>query len=407
MTSQQVQKPPLPRSQSSRWWTGNRETSRYHLRSRKMTDAKIRTETIDSQLAFESDAFAVYMPTTREPILDAVTSGAKLSSPSKAQMEAYQTYKLKAQRVREKDEQDGVRVPSRMQSYKYSHTHASSNTHSHCVRGKLNSTSSPRPPTPAGSFPESPPVPQHSWKASTPRPQDPRSVSQGSHIMRNPVPSVPKTANVGKSRHHQSADTGDGASVHTSTATSTPNMIKVRLKPRTAAAQTAPKADSVKKISVKKISVKKIPGGVSTIAPTSSDGHRSPSPAKEESGFVRPSNQISVTATATSRALLQGLPHPSPRLRLRLRKPRSRRRRILVDGHGSKVQALSNSSDHHRQLLLHRKSHLQRPQDRVHTSIHSSPTPRLSPPHHPHLHPRAPPLLKSCTELKNASLLWL
>ncbi|KAF2684318.1 hypothetical protein K458DRAFT_388785 [Lentithecium fluviatile CBS 122367] len=56
------------------------------------------------------------MPTTREPILDTPVFRAKLPSPSKAQVEAYQTYERKVQQVRERNNSEGVRVPSKIVS---------------------------------------------------------------------------------------------------------------------------------------------------------------------------------------------------------------------------------------------------------------------------------------------------
>jgi hypothetical protein len=83
-------------------------TPKQQPRSRKTTDATIRTDATETQPAFESDAFAIHMPTTREPILFSPVLRAKLSSPSKAQVDAYQTYKRKAHEVQERNHREGV-----------------------------------------------------------------------------------------------------------------------------------------------------------------------------------------------------------------------------------------------------------------------------------------------------------
>ena len=60
-------------------------------RSRKTSTATILTETGNDQPDFESDAFAVNMPTTREPV-------EPYTSPSPIQIAAYQHYAEKARR---------------------------------------------------------------------------------------------------------------------------------------------------------------------------------------------------------------------------------------------------------------------------------------------------------------------
>jgi hypothetical protein len=122
--------------------------------SRKTGYATIRTDSTDTQPAFESDAFAVLMPTTRLPILDRPISSTKAAS-STARADAFKTYQEKAQQIRERNNSQGVKVPSRIVSYDYA---------SRQLAGR-HTTSEVKviSPTPAGSFPISPPLPQHTW----------------------------------------------------------------------------------------------------------------------------------------------------------------------------------------------------------------------------------------------------
>ena len=154
---------PLPRSQSSSWWMEIRKspTPRQEPRSRKTDYATIVTDATETEPAFESDRFAVQMPTTRLPILDPPVFRAKLPNPSKAQVEAYQTYKAKAQQVRETNHETGVRVPSKIVSYDYAnHTCAGYNQP---LGRHISPPSSPPEFEAAGAFPISPPIPQIPW----------------------------------------------------------------------------------------------------------------------------------------------------------------------------------------------------------------------------------------------------
>jgi hypothetical protein len=122
--------------------------------SRKTGFATIRTDSTDTQPAFESDAFAVLMPTTRLPILDRPSSSTKEASPA-ARAAAFKTYQEKAQQIRERNNSQGVKVPSKIVSYDYASRHLAN----HRTSPEVEVVS----PTPAGSFPISPPLPQYGW----------------------------------------------------------------------------------------------------------------------------------------------------------------------------------------------------------------------------------------------------
>ncbi|KAF1834054.1 hypothetical protein BDW02DRAFT_589219 [Decorospora gaudefroyi] len=126
--------------------------------SKKTGHATIRTDATESQAAFESDAFAVHMPTTRLPIVEQPISPTKHSR--QAQVESYRTYEEKARQVRERNNSQGVQVPPKIASYNNA-----------CTGGVEKSSpfaraSSPTSNvhTPAGSFPVSPPLAQSTWE---------------------------------------------------------------------------------------------------------------------------------------------------------------------------------------------------------------------------------------------------
>jgi hypothetical protein len=230
---------PLPRSQSSSWWLEIRKspTPKQEPRSRKADYATIVTEATETEPAFESDRFAVQMPTTRLPILDPPVFRAKLSSPSKEQVEeAYQTYKAKAQQVRETNHENGVRVPEEIVSYNYSnHPYAGYNQP---LEGYISPPSSPCGFDAAGAFPISPPIPQHAWESPYKqqqerhdqhgRIQDPRSVSDSTamNVSRKP-------AGLGSRSNKQSVYHRDDASSGASrafTPSHTPSPEKQKIK---------------------------------------------------------------------------------------------------------------------------------------------------------------------------------
>ncbi|OCK82055.1 hypothetical protein K432DRAFT_391605 [Lepidopterella palustris CBS 459.81] len=96
--------------------------------SRKTSSATILTERSGNQPAFESDAFAVNMPTTREHIEP--THGefrARLPSPSSAQVAAYQHYAERARRSAS-HEYHLEHIPARIVSYDHAYENMPSNT---------------------------------------------------------------------------------------------------------------------------------------------------------------------------------------------------------------------------------------------------------------------------------------
>ncbi|KAF2796673.1 hypothetical protein K505DRAFT_237181 [Melanomma pulvis-pyrius CBS 109.77] len=262
---------PLQRSQSSNWWMEIRKspTPKQEPQSRKTNHATIITDATETQPAFESDRFAIQMPTTREPILDPPVFRAKLPSPSRAQVEAYQTYKKKAQQVRETNHKDGVRVPSKIISYDYAN-----NTYAGYTQPMELDVSPPNSPpkfTPAGAFPISPPIPQHTWGAQPKHHhiQGPRSMSDSTHLN-----IASKPVEVGNMRSHDRrvyhrGDASSGAASHFTTPSLEKDKIKVRLKPPTA---TRTREDSPQKESWWTL--------YNRSPQSSTDGSRSPSPTK-------------------------------------------------------------------------------------------------------------------------------
>ncbi|KAJ4363029.1 hypothetical protein N0V83_010147 [Neocucurbitaria cava] len=250
-------------------------------RSKKTGHATIHTDATATQAEFESDAFAVHMPTTRLPIMDRTTSPTK-TSPA-AQAAAYQTYKEKARQVRERNNSQGVRVPSKIVSYDC----ASPTTAGH--RAPLVKENDPLKnlPTPAGSFPISPPLPQTGWT----RPQPIyRAHAQGSRGISPPrktqtprkTVAIASTARVTNKWYTIQSDSEAGASCSSSSPSSSPTRqprqpaIKVRVKPRVL----VPEAERVQTES--RYSFYNRPSLVSS-PPTS----RSPSPVKSMPNFTR------------------------------------------------------------------------------------------------------------------------
>ncbi|KAF2656880.1 hypothetical protein K491DRAFT_595945 [Lophiostoma macrostomum CBS 122681] len=201
-------------------------------RSRKTAEATIATDATETHPAFESDAFAVHMPTTREPILEPPVFRAKLPSPSRAQVEAYHTYKEKAEQVREKQQQEGVRVPSKIVSYDYTCAQAPPQP-----RVDPESRAGSPPNTePAGSFPASPPVPQHGWARPAHHIQGPRSMSESMplRIGRKPISLTGARPNDSKTRSFSRYDVSAGATHSTMSPSPSPkpHTVKIRLKPK-------------------------------------------------------------------------------------------------------------------------------------------------------------------------------
>lgn len=165
-------------------------------RSRKTSTATILTETGNDQPAFESDAFAVNMPTTREP-------AEPYTSPSPAQIAAYQHYPEKARRNAFNDYQTEHVAPMAV-SYDYAYENIPFNPQ---YILELDATPPSSPPTTSpGAFPTSPPEPTfttshyNSGFRSIPTPQH--------SIIRKPIgasPSPRQSMENNKSDHHDAS----------------------------------------------------------------------------------------------------------------------------------------------------------------------------------------------------------
>ncbi|OAL03535.1 hypothetical protein IQ06DRAFT_187789, partial [Phaeosphaeriaceae sp. SRC1lsM3a] len=196
--------------------------------SRKTGFATIRTDSTDTQPAFESDAFAVLMPTTRLPILDRSHSPHKTTSPA-ARADALRTYQQKAQQIRERNNSQGVKVPSQIFSYDYaSRNLASHSTSTHVEAG---------PPAPAGSYPISPPLPQHSWAhaESASRANKEEKHGTNSHITASPQKPIAVdhgTSMATSTYRIYRPDSTAGASRSPSSSSTLPSNITVRIKPK-------------------------------------------------------------------------------------------------------------------------------------------------------------------------------
>ncbi|CAO2652817.1 Nn.00g022280.m01.CDS01 [Neocucurbitaria sp. VM-36] len=248
-------------------------------RSKKTGHATIHTDATGTHGAFESDAFAVHMPTTRLPILDRAISPTK-SSPA-AQAAAYQTYKEKARQVRERNNSQGIRVPSKIVSYDY----ASPTTAGHKASLVKEVDPLSSVPMPAGSFPISPPLPQSGWTRPQPVYKAHFQGSRGiSAARKTQTPSKPaglsSNTRVANKWYTYQSDSEAGASCSTSSPSSSPTRqaatIKVRIKPRVV----VPEAERVQTES--RYSFYNRPSSNSS-PPTS----RSPSPVKSMPNFRR------------------------------------------------------------------------------------------------------------------------
>ncbi|KAF3037631.1 hypothetical protein E8E12_004565 [Didymella heteroderae] len=169
------------------------------------------------------------MPTTRIPILDAPVSRPKTGSPTRAQVEAVQTYKEKAEQARKRNNSVGVRVPDNIASYDYAY--ASSPGQGTAIPAILKPSNSP--PAPAGAFPVSPAAVQHKW---TPKPEPviPKSkISSNTSVFRKPtVLGVTTSAAIlEESVAYVRADAKTGATRATTPPRST--TVKISLKPKT------------------------------------------------------------------------------------------------------------------------------------------------------------------------------
>jgi hypothetical protein len=240
--------------------------------SRKTGFATIQTESTDAHPAFESDAFAVLMPTTRLPILDRTISPPKPASAA-ARAHALKTYQEKAQQNRESNNSQGVKVPSRLMSYDYT---------AHRVADTRTSTAiEARTPTPAGSFPISPPLPQRTWaraeRATEVKLEGARHVNSVSNTATVLKPVTVNTSTTTSRYRIYRPDSTAGASRSPGAASTLPPTITVRVKSR-------PKVSTPEIERVQPKSTHNLYSLPYDVSPLSS---RSPSPVKTMPNFTR------------------------------------------------------------------------------------------------------------------------
>lgn len=189
--------------------------------SRKTGHATIYTDATDEHAAFESDAFAVHMPTTRLPIIDRPISPKKPSPV--AQAAAFRTYQEKAHQVRARNHSTGVRVPSKIVSYDY----ASSKIVSRDAAQAEKFNEPPSPLQPAGSFPLSPPILQTGWE----HPQVVNRMHTQSRSLNEPRRVYTLSKPLNSIDNAVSPETQGGASRSTPSPTQPP-PIRIRITPR-------------------------------------------------------------------------------------------------------------------------------------------------------------------------------
>ncbi|KAF2035125.1 hypothetical protein EK21DRAFT_44898, partial [Setomelanomma holmii] len=243
--------------------------------SRKTGFVTIRTDSTDTQAAFESDAFAVLMPTTRLPILDRPISPGKVASPT-ARAEAFKECQEKARQVRERNNSPGVKVPSKILSYDY----ASRPVDNYCASVETNKSQ----PSPAGSFPISPPIEQGAWTGTSQvtRPLIPSA--RQAHGMANVcTPRKPITitatavpASATSCYRIYRADSTAGASSTTTSRTPLPASIKVHIKPK----PSTPPTQRLQTEGTRNLYSR-------PVATSSTQTSRSPSPVKSMPNFTR------------------------------------------------------------------------------------------------------------------------
>ncbi|CAE7174027.1 hypothetical protein PTNB85_03631 [Pyrenophora teres f. teres] len=246
------------------------------LSSKKTGHATIRTNATATQAEFESDAFAVHMPTTRLPVIDQPTSPVKRSHT--AQIEAYRTYEEKARQIRERNNGQGVLTSYKAASYNYSGKEKVEKV-TPPVQANEPPASSPRP---AGSFPISPPLPQSSWNRSSKRHGiyiESARMTDGSNMPQTPSKSIVAHSNISPNttRYRSRADSEAGASSSMSSPTRRPIPVKVRVMPKLAVPQE------------ERIQTESVPSLYSrpNAAMPSRQTSRSPSPVKSMPNFTR------------------------------------------------------------------------------------------------------------------------
>lgn len=322
--------------------------------SRKTGHATIHTEGVNGQDSFESDAFAVHMPTTRIPIIDAPVARNKPASPTRAQVEAVQTYREKAQQARQRNDTVGVRVPPNIASYDYAY--AGTSTVNTAIPASLKPSGSP--PSPARAFPITGSTPQLARAQPEPRAihTTTSKISSNTSVYRKPTVLGVTTAAavIEESVHFVRADSKGGASRPTTPPKST--IVKISMKPKTPSPVKAPGRFPV--IPSIKVSPSQTEAHQATAehrrgnyyrAPhvASATPSRSPSPTKTMPNFTRqysiegdsifgykikdPQGTVAGAAKSVSSSSDDEKPHPTPSKPQSSAQPSSSQKRTLTD----------------------------------------------------------------------------
>ncbi|KAF2489495.1 hypothetical protein BU16DRAFT_567669 [Lophium mytilinum] len=183
------------RSNSKDWWMEIKSSpaTKRTQRSRKTSNATILTDGQGEEEPFESDAFAILMPTTREPIEPPAERPkcefrAKLPSPSLAQVAAYQHY---AEKTRRNASQEYRKEPISNRIASWDYAYPDPHSAPEVVMEQLLTPPMSPPTDSPGTFPASPPLPppvppQHA--------RHPRSISTPAHsIARKTVAAEPSS----------------------------------------------------------------------------------------------------------------------------------------------------------------------------------------------------------------------
>lgn len=213
--------------------------------SRKTGHATIHTAGAGGHESFESDAFAVHMPTTRIPIIDAPILRPKPPSPTRAQIEAMHAYRQKAKQARERNDSIGVRVPPNIASYDYAYANTPGVVAA--VPAILKPSSSP--PAHSGAISAIPPVRVRERAESEPRAAHTvatSSISSNTSVYRKPAVSgvITTAAVIEESVQFVRADSRGGALRPTTPPKST--TVKISMNPRTPSPAKARAAPAVK-----------------------------------------------------------------------------------------------------------------------------------------------------------------
>ncbi|RMZ73532.1 hypothetical protein GMOD_00008053 [Pyrenophora seminiperda CCB06] len=270
-------------------------TVRREPSSKKTGHATIRTDATDTQAAFESDAFAIHMPTTRLPVIDQPTS--PVSKSPTAQVEAYRTYQEKARQIRERNNGLGIKTAYKVASYDSSTTERKEKVTS-SVQTKNPLESSPKP---AGSFPISPPLPQSSWESPSSSSskrhgvyiESARIAEESHHVLRTPHKPLVTPGNISPNtrRYRSHADSTAGAANNSSAASSSSSPTRRSGGPANIRVNTPKQAVSQQQDRIQTESLPSLYNRPSATATTTPPRHpppsRSPSPVKTLPNFTR------------------------------------------------------------------------------------------------------------------------